>query len=123
MSILYFDDDRDDVEIFCEAINEIDPSINCRTSLSTNDIVNLINSECPDYLFLDFRMSVTDGKQLLNQIRALECFKRTKVILYSTYMRPNDIEEFKDMGVYDFIEKSGDFVEVCDGLRKVLKLI
>lgn len=119
MTILYVDDDADDAEIFCEAIHEIDPSINCKTFPNGKDIIASDISN-PDFLFLDFRMPILGGNEILLKVKDNKSFTNTKIIMYSTVMSDQDMHECRQLGVHDCLKKSSGFDELCNELRRVL---
>lgn len=123
MSIFYVDDDSDDAEIFIDALDEIDSSIKCTIFSDGVKLIDAIASECPHYIFLDYRMPRIDGKQLLDKILNGECFKNTRVVMYSSYMREKEIDECRKLGVFDCLEKSPDFDQLKNDLRKVLSIM
>jgi len=118
MTILYVDDDSDDAEIFCEAVHEVDPSINCTTFPNGNDIISDMSS--PDFLFLDFRMPILGGQEILRRLKENQSFVNTKIIMYSTVMSDQDMRECRELGVYDCLKKSSGFDDLCNELRKIL---
>jgi CheY-like chemotaxis protein len=121
MTIVYVDDDQEDAEIFCEAIKVVDSAITCKVIHEAKKVIEEINLICPDYIFLDFRMPKMDGKDVLLQIKDHDCFKKTKVIMYSTYMFEKDIEDCKNLGVHGCWKKSAEFTSLCNDLRSLLK--
>lgn len=52
------------------------------------------------------------------KMQKFECFKRTKIVMYSSFMREQEIEECKSLGVYDCLAKSSDFQQLRDCLKK-----
>ncbi|HET9487511.1 MAG TPA: response regulator, partial [Chryseosolibacter sp.] len=71
MTILNVDDDAEDIEIFCEAVREIDASIICLTAKSAEEAMQILNSdiELPEYIFLDINMPKVDGNACLKEIK------------------------------------------------------
>lgn len=43
MTILSVDDDSEDIEIFCEAVHDIDPSIICLVAKSAEEALKILN--------------------------------------------------------------------------------
>ena len=120
MKVLYVDDDVDDAEIFREALAEIASSIECNLCTKYVEVMQCLKDGCPDYLFLDYRMPLLDGKEILIMLRAHHCFNAMKIIMYSTMMSDLDKEECKKLGAYECIQKSGDFATLCKTLKGVL---
>ena len=71
MTILNVDDDEEDIEIFCDAVREIDSSIICLVAKSAEEALQILNSDIdlPAYIFLDINMPKVDGNTCLAQIK------------------------------------------------------
>lgn len=122
MTVLYVDDDVEDGEIFQEALNTVDPSINCVIVLSGMEALLTISRECPDYIFLDYHMPLMDGMDVLKQVKLHSCFAKTRIVMYSTIMDDFMMEECKKLGVHGCLEKSTEFKVLCSVLRDTLAL-
>ena len=109
MHILYIDDDNEDAEIFCEAIKEINAGIQCTVVSDGPSGLNVLSSPCPDFIFIDYRMPRMDGMAILQEMIKHECFKISKIIMYSTDMSDRDIEHCKRLGVHNCMKKSSEF--------------
>ncbi|HEX8039813.1 MAG TPA: response regulator, partial [Chryseosolibacter sp.] len=71
MSILYVDDDPEDIEIFHDAVRTVDPSVEYITATSGGEALKFLNTtqSLPDYVVLDINMPRMDGKLCLLEIR------------------------------------------------------
>ncbi len=121
MTILNVDDDEEDIEIFCDAVREIDSSIICLVAKSADEALKILNSdiELPAYIFLDINMPKVDGNTCLVQIKKDRRLNRIPVIMYSTHTRKSDIETYKALNA-GFLVKQNSFYELVTELRKVL---
>lgn len=121
MIILNVDDDEEDIEIFCDAIREIDPSIICLVAKSAEEALKILNSDLdlPEYIFLDINMPKVDGNTCLAQIKKDKRLNRIPVIMYSTHTRKSDIETYKALNA-GFLVKQNSFYELVTELKKVL---
>lgn len=121
MNVLIIDDDAEDTEIFCHALKEVAPHINClvvnnpRTGLSY--LAN--NTQPPDYIFLDANMFMINGKECLKELRKMESLNRTKIVMYSGYITDIHVEEFKKLGADQYMIKPSSY----DELRKTLAFL
>jgi CheY-like chemotaxis protein len=104
---LLVDDDEDDKEIFCLALQNIDPSIDCRTASDGLEALSILKdgSFVPDFIFLDLNMPVMNGKECLKEIRKQNHLHDTPVIIFSTSSAERDREETKALGASAFITK------------------
>ena len=68
---LLIEDDLDDQELFCMAIQEIDPEIECFFANNGIDGIEKINSPSfvPDYIFIDLNMPRMNGVDCLKEVK------------------------------------------------------
>ena len=120
MSILYVDDDLEDIEIFQDAVRTVDPAIQYIPAHSGRELFELLNNEglIPDHIVLDINMPGMDGKTCLKEIRKYPKFNGVNVIVYSTNSFPKDIEQIKSLGA-TFIRKANSFNDLCDMIRNL----
>lgn len=121
MTILNVDDDYEDIEIFCDAVREIDPTIICLVARSAEEALQILNSdiELPQYIFLDINMPKIDGNTCLREIKNDQRLRQIPVIMYSTYTRKSDIEIYKELDA-GFLIKQNSYTELVTELKKVL---
>ncbi len=122
MIILNVDDDPEDVEIFCDAVHDIDPSIICLVANSAEEAMQILGSdlELPQYIFLDINMPKVDGNACLKEIKKDPRLARIRVIMYSTYTHKGDFRTYRDLNV-GFLTKQNSYQELVKRLRQVLK--
>lgn len=106
MWILNIDDDLDDRETFCDALYEIDPSIECIAKNSAEEAIHLLNgaTKLPDYIFLDINMPKMGGLEALKTIKGNQRLAHIPVIILSTTKNQREILEAKKLGA-DFLSK------------------
>jgi CheY-like chemotaxis protein len=121
MTILNVDDDSEDIEIFCEAIRDIDSGIICLAAKSAEEALQILNSEIelPQYIFLDINMPKIDGNMCLQEIKKNQRLRQIPVIMYSTFSRRSDIESYKNLDAA-FLVKQNSYRDLVAALRKVL---
>ena len=120
---MIIDDDDDDREFFCEAIDKIDSSIHCVTIENGEKALQYLKNEqqvMPDYIFLDLNMPKINGKECLIQIKNIDHLKQIPVIIYTTSNHPADREQTKKLGATGFIHKHTQFDMLYNELRKWL---
>jgi len=122
-NILIIDDDPDDVQIFCEAVREIDKKIHCYISYSSEEGLQLLQSEMikPDFIFLDINMPRMNGKLCLMQIKNDLRLADIPVIMYTTSKLKSDTEETMRLGACAFLTKPNKFDELVKALSIILK--
>lgn len=104
---LLVDDDEDDREIFCLALTQVDPSINCRIATDGLEALSILKEKLflPDYIFLDLNMPRMDGKECLREIRKQKHLADIPVIIFSTSSADREKEETRRLGASSFIVK------------------
>ena len=121
MVVLYIDDDVDDLELFGEAIREVDPEITCVTAGSGEEALNLLSGKVrPDCVFLDINMPIMDGIECLNRIRAIPALENLPVTMLSTSNSEKDRNESRSLQA-GFINKPNSFDKLVAALTSKLK--
>lgn len=117
------DDDLDDQELFIEAVNEVDSSIECISSSDCEEALDLLRNskiELPDVIFLDLNMPRLNGKQCLAELKREAHLRHIPVIIYSTSSEKRDIEETARLGAAHFLTKPNKFEELCKAVSFVV---
>ncbi|MGN6400975.1 MAG: response regulator [Flavisolibacter sp.] len=119
---LIADDDIDDREMFCEALEAVAPGSECfSVPNGRRAMMALTEGEIglPDIIFLDVNMPLMNGWQCLSQLKATEAYQHIPAIMYSTSSHPEDVERAQHLGALCFFTKPSDFNE----LKKCLALV
>lgn len=121
MTILNVDDDLEDIEIFCDAVRDIDPTIICLTAKSAEEALQILNSdiELPAYIFLDINMPKVDGNVCLKEIKKDKRLSHIPVIMYSTYSRESDLDTYRELNA-GFLVKQNNYNDLITELERVL---
>lgn len=120
MSVLYVDDDVDDHEIFREAVTTIGAQVDLVTCSTAAEAKSVIAKKHFDYVFIDYRMPIADGKSILPFLEAMIASSGTKAIMFSTFMSEQEEEQCLKAGAELCFTKTGNFNTLCDLLRKYL---
>lgn len=119
MTILLVDDDPDDIEIFTDAIREIDQSITVITAHNGIDALRLLSSdilEKPDHIFLDINMPLMTGIECLEKIKK-EHKLEIPVTIYTTSKHYSEYNRCIQLGA-DFLQKPHDYTSLIVMLRQ-----
>ena len=95
MKIYLVDDDSEEAELFDEAIERIDSSIELVWHHDVMEALDdLIRADSPpDILFLDLNIPKISGKQLLKLLRMNKQTMDIPIVIYSTSISKKDIED------------------------------
>jgi CheY-like chemotaxis protein len=121
--VMNIDDDQDDRVLFCDAILEIDPRIQCITKSNAEEALMYLReaSKLPSLIFLDVNMPSMDGKECLHELKKNEKLASIPVVVLSTTRNPKEIREFKKLGA-DFLHKESNYQRYVESIRsKVVK--
>lgn len=112
---LIVDDDGDDRDLFCEALQAVSPESACRSATNGRGALKVLENwetGMPDLIFLDLNMPVMNGWQLLSILKTAEAYKDIPVIIYSTSSYPEDVEKARRSGALCFFNKPASFQEL-----------
>jgi len=100
-------------------INET-PDLNCpATTARLDEVAQLIAEHRADVAVLDIELR---GGSALKQLPALrQQFPQTKFIIHSGHSNPALISTAREMGADGYVLKSGDFDELIEAIRKVVR--
>ena len=123
MTLLYVDDDADDRDIFCEAVEVVDTSIKCTTSGSGQEALEIVSKQQIDIVLVDYRMPPGDARGFLEKLNTISgsIAVMPKIYVYSTYMNEHEVHKCKELGATDCITKPGDFENICSLIRDLVK--
>jgi CheY-like chemotaxis protein len=129
MTILFIDDDPDDTELFCEAVDYLNNSEFIATKKEIIDCVTVNNGcialdllpnlkEVPHFIFLDVNMPMMGGEECLRHLKKLDRYSMVPIIMFSTAFGKDQAKEFKAIGASDCILKPSGFNELVKILSK-----
>jgi CheY-like chemotaxis protein len=126
MNILIVDDDEDDRDLFCDAVNFVDPEINCIMARNGEEALSGLKSHHyprPDLIFLDLNMPRLNGIQCLREIKKHSGLRAIPVVIYSTSKLKEDKEATKNLGAIYFITKPSSLRELCDEIGIAINMV
>lgn len=121
--VLLVDDDLDDVEIFQEALNEVDSLINFHSAKNGRKALELLLSKqtgAPDLIFLDINMPEMNGWRCLTELKNTPLLKHIPVVMYSTSNIKSDEQRASNLGAIAFYQKPERMEELKRLLRTVI---
>lgn len=110
--ILLADDDKDDIILFRDVLEELLLPTQLTTVNNGEQLMKLLNDErgpLPDILFLDLNMPRKNGFECLSEIKRTEKLKRLPVIIFSTSFELEKVNLLHKNGAQYYIRKPNDF--------------
>jgi CheY-like chemotaxis protein len=109
---LLIDDDKDDRELFVEAVESFDSQITGYMAVDGQQALDLLESlsdGLPDIIFLDINMPVMNGWHCLKALKHDERYRHIPVIMYSTSSHQREVDIAIDLGALCFCVKPEKF--------------
>lgn len=122
MWVLNIDDDNDDRELFCDALKDINPTIDCIAKDNAEDAIHLLNTAntLPKYIFIDINMPKMGGIECLKWIKKNSRLSSIPVIILSTTINPKEIAEARKLGA-DFLSKFSGYNKYVSALKSKIQ--
>ena len=120
--VLLTDDDRDDRDLFSEALASIDPAIVYHWAEHGRQALHLLDSNIidkPDIIFLDINMPIMNGWELLGKLKQNSTYHDVPVIMYTTSSEAKDRKIAMELGALCFVTKPDNFKSV-KGLLQIV---
>jgi len=92
-----------------------------RSFNSGESLLEALDYEKPDLLFLDLKMPEMDGLETLRRVR--QTIPKTLVVMLTAYGSIEDAVEAMRLGAYDFLIKSVDFSTVEPALDRAISFL
>ena len=116
------DDDREDQQLFQEALDKTGTNAQLTVVNNGQELVNSLKDheqEKPDIIFLDINMPLKDGKQALKEIKKDEELKEIPTVVLSTSGSATDVKETFESGASAYVKKPSSFGSLILILKKV----
>lgn len=125
LKIILAEDDKDDQELFMEALSATKVPSEVITVENGEELVNTLkdgDGPKPDIIFIDINMPVKGGKQALTEIKSDEKLKDIPAVMLSTSNHPSDIEDTFNNGANLYVQKPSSFIGFILILKKIFIL-
>jgi CheY-like chemotaxis protein len=120
--VLLIDDDPEEIEIFSEALSNLDKNIDCVGAKNCNDGFAKLNASqgLPRYIFLDLNMPGSYGVICLDQLKKHPLYNSIPVFIYTSSNRESDKRQTIKLGAQLFITKPNTMEELKNILSYVI---
>lgn len=124
INILIADDDKDDVRLITEALQDIMPSCNCIQTKDGIATLHFIKTNVhPDLVFLDLNMPLKNGINCLKEIYNEKLLPDTPIVIYSTSKDVSDTDESYKYGAKFYIVKPASFTELKRIIKRAISIL
>ena len=126
VKIVLAEDDKDDQEMFAEALNATNVPSDLTTVENGQELIDHLKegeAPKPDLIFLDINMPVKGGKETLEIIKSDEELKEIPTIMLSTSDHPKDVEDTLEKGASLYVQKPNSFTSFILILKKIFNLL
>jgi DNA-binding response OmpR family regulator len=120
--VVIAEDDHDDFEMFSLAIQDLSLTVVIRRAENGEVLMQLLESNMPDILFLDIALPRKDGKQCLREIRANKKYDLLPVVMYTSFHDPKSIEFSFREGANIFVIKPSSYKELKEILKRIFAI-
>jgi CheY-like chemotaxis protein len=113
--ILLADDDKDDLGLFGEILEELPFAIELTVVHNGEQLMQFLNEKkdkLPDVLFLDLNMPRKNGFDCLTELKKDEKLKMLPVIIFTTSNEPSVINLLYKTGAHYYIRKPNNVVQL-----------
>jgi CheY-like chemotaxis protein len=114
------DDDPDELDIFTEALHEVDPSSVCTWVDSPFSALEILKTQVPDIIFLDINMPRMDGFECLREIKKTQNVFNVPVILYSNGLNDASCQKAINLGAAGCVRKAADIPKLSAIISRVM---
>ena len=126
LHILLVDDDKDDCDIFKEALEELELSSALTTLYNGMELLEFLSSEegsDPDILFLDLNMPRKTGLECIKEMKSSTSFPNIPTVIYSTSFNTNVVDELYDLGAHYYIQKPSSYKSLKRVIEQSIHLL
>ena len=117
--VLIVDDDDDDIEIICEALESIVEGIICAVAQVGADAIEMLCSS-PDFdlVLMDINMPGLDGFSTLEQLKSIPRLNSLPVVIMSTSQTHETIARALKLGASSYFGKPASYSQWVEILKK-----
>src|SRR2546423_11976763 len=90
--VVLADDDKDHGLLFKIVLKQVDPTKSLTIVKDGEELMDLLNTQVPDLLFLDLNMPCKNGIECLREIRNNPHLKDLPIVVYSSSSHMTDIQ-------------------------------
>ncbi|MEP7164732.1 MAG: response regulator [Ferruginibacter sp.] len=124
--ILLADDDPEDLELFEEAILQLEPEARVNYVVNGKGVMEFLaacsDDELPDLIIMDYNMPQMTGVDVLTRLNGICRYKPIVKLILSTSCSETHIKKSLDNGARDYFVKPDNFIELKILVKKMLSM-
>jgi CheY-like chemotaxis protein len=125
VKIFIIDDNEDFVLLFSQAIAKTHPECECLSAENGYSALRQLKfmlPTVPDFIFVDVKMPIMNGHEIVNELKKIEKFNSVPIIMYSAEVNPVDEIKAKEAGTNGFFPKPSSAEKINSLLSSAFKL-
>jgi len=119
VKILLVDDEPDILKLIGERLKKWGYGVSL--AATGKEAVDIVKTDNPDIVILDYMMPDMDGIATLQEIRKID--KKVRVIMFTAYPDKKSIKTSDEYGISAYVPKFGIFDSGVESLKKSLELL
>ena len=117
--IYYLDDDIDDLYIFKDVAESLGHEVSI--FVNGNELLKALKGkQLPDIIFLDIRMPVFNGEEILHLIKKTENSMHIPVVMISGYSPKSLVRHYLEAGANYIMKKPASIADYKSSLEQIL---
>ncbi len=121
-SVLFIDDDADELHFFSQAVSAINPYYQCIASSHPVEALEKLKKEeiTPNFIFLDLKMPVMNGWDCLRELKKIPYLGDTPVIIFTISTFEKEAEKVFALGADLFLQKPNTIQGLIESIKKII---
>lgn len=121
-NILLIDDDKDDCEVFEQALKSISVSLQLSCVHQSETVLTAISAFQPDLIFLDINLPRVNGFDCLTEIQTTIKYAHIPIVMYSSSDNPKEINTAYGLGATIYFRKPTNFSQLVLSLKDIITM-
>ena len=123
MQLLIADDDSEDIELFQETLENVQPDAELIVTRSGREAISGLRACKPAVIFLDINIPEMNGWECLKHLKSDASFKDIPVIIYTTSSAKSDVDIASSLGADRLVTKPDRFQDLLKILSGIIREI